>query len=82
LFSLVPDSDFGFAIVRDLKLSSLLFLAVVAAAGISLFVLASILLHCFRKEDIVLMRKILMKIGAPGLLVSLVEKIASSGSAG
>jgi O-antigen/teichoic acid export membrane protein len=77
LISFFPDVNGG-----DLYLSKLVFLSYLAALAmlsLAIFMTISLMLKCFRKEDIVLIRKAMHKANMPTFAINVMEKVASYG---
>ncbi len=82
-FSGIPSAGFGPQIDAYLpKVEYLIYLGVMISVSSALFVPISLLLRCFHREDVGLMRKVLLKAQVPLPLVSLAVRIAETGLEG
>jgi hypothetical protein len=61
------------------KVVYLIYIGILSALSLGLFFLFALLLKCFRKEDIILMRKVLKKAMIPDSAIGLLEQFASYG---
>ncbi len=79
---LLPKIGTGELAAYSGKIASLIFIGLLTTLAFCIFVPASLLLKCIKKEDILLMRSILRKAFVPEQLISLAERIAKYGVAG
>jgi O-antigen/teichoic acid export membrane protein len=64
------------------KVAYLFYLGLVSAFACCLFAALAILLHCFEREDILVMKSAARRMNVPGLLVEFAERILSYGVVG
>jgi len=76
LSGMVP---FGSADAYLFKASHLAILATLTLVSVAIFVSFALLLRCFRKEDVALMRSVMRKAMVPQPLISFAEKVACRG---
>ncbi|MFN7990606.1 MAG: flippase [Candidatus Micrarchaeia archaeon] len=74
---LLPQSLFSDAQLS--KITQLAVYSVVALASVLLFAATSLVLRCFRQEDVSLMKKVLQKMNMPGGMISFLVEIANHG---
>ncbi|MBD3210164.1 oligosaccharide flippase family protein, partial [Candidatus Micrarchaeota archaeon] len=78
-FELIPELGGGETGVYAGKVLYLAYLGILMAISTAIFSLFSLLMKCFRREDIILMKKVMKRAGFPESLVRFAESLASRG---
>jgi len=79
---LLPKIGTGELAAYSGKIISLIFIALLTALAFCIFIPASLILKCIKKEDIILMRSVLHKAFVPERAIAFLERIAKYGVAG
>lgn len=79
VFGFFPEQEAGGLSLYVIKLISLAYVGVLAGAAMAMFLLFILLLKCFTREDISMMKKSLEKIRIPQPIILLIVRLASYG---